>query len=191
MESHTETNTVLVWTKNKEIIGFTSEIAQELNLKIYYADIETDLLAIPCFMMFVDTEKLRDDFLSDFNEIAKHMDSGKQSIVVIGKRLMNLPFHVKPFVINAKRNITKEYIYKLVVKARQFKQHVKQDIFKKRINRIIFIYKLLDEGKVIITSEMCDLFETSDRTLRRDIKVLRDVCDKEIRFDKDSGYYFG
>jgi predicted DNA-binding transcriptional regulator YafY len=37
---------------------------------------------------------------------------------------------------------------------------------------------------------MGEFFEMSDRTLRRDIKILRDVCDKEIAFDKDCGYYF-
>ena len=63
-------------------------------------------------------------------------------------------------------------------------------MFKERIHRIIFLHKLLDEGKVIATKEMGELFEMSDRTLRRDIKILRDVCDKEIAFDKDYGYYF-
>lgn len=169
---------------------FTSEIAEELKLNIYHATIETDLIAIPCFLMIVDTEKLKDDFLSDFNQIAKYMDSGKRSIVVFGKRIKNLPFHVKFLVTYANRAITKEYVLDLVNKARNPKQNLKQGLFKQRMQRIIFLYKLLDEGKVLVTKEMSELFEISDRTLRRDIKVLRDVCDKDITFDKDIGYYF-
>ena len=169
---------------------FISEIAIELNLSIYNAEVETDLIAVPCFLMIVDTEKLKDDFLSDFNQIAKQMDSGVRSILVVGKRLMNLPFHVKLLVTYANRMITKDYLLKIINTARDTKRNVKQDIFKERIHRIIFLYKLLGEGKVIATKDMSELFEMSDRTLRRDIKVLRDVCDKEIIFDKDSGYYF-
>ncbi len=188
--SGTNSNTILVWTKNKNILRFTSEIAEELKLNIYHATIETDLIAIPCFLMIVDTEKLKDDFLSDFNQIAKYMDSGKRSIMVFGKRIKNLPFHIKFLVTYANRAITKEYILNLVNKAMNPKQNIKQVLFKQRIRRLIFLYTLLDEGKVLATKEMSELFEITDRTLRRDIKVLRDVCDKEITYDKDIGYYF-
>jgi hypothetical protein len=190
MKNASISNTILLWTKNQHIIRSTSEIAVELNLTIHNAEVETDLIAVPCFLMIVDTEKLKDDFLTDFNQIAKHMDSGVRSILVVGKRLMNLPFHVKLLVTYANRTITKDYLLKIINTARDTKRNVKQDMFKERIHRIIFLYKLLDEGKVIATKEMGELFEMSDRTLRRDIKVLRDVCDKEIIFDKDSGYYF-
>jgi hypothetical protein len=190
MKTMSATNTILVWTKNQNIIRFTTEIAEKLKLSIYHATIETDLIAIPCFLMIVDTEKLKDDFLSDFNQIAKHMDSGKRSIIVFGKRINNLPFHVKFLITYANRAITKDYILNLVNKARNPKQNIKQGLFKQRIQRIIFLYKLLDEGKVLVTKEMSELFEISDRTLRRDIKVLRDVCDKDITYDKDIGYYF-
>ncbi len=190
MKSTLNSNTILLWTKNQHIIRFTSEIAVELNLTIYNSEVEADLIAVPCFLMIVDTEKLKDDFLSDFNQIAKHMDSGVRSILVVGKRLMNLPFHVKLLVTYANRTITKGYLVKIINTACDIKRNVKQDMFKERIHRIIFLYKLLVEGKVIATKEMGELFEMSDRTLRRDIKILRDVCDKEIIFDKDSGYYF-
>ncbi|MEI6681635.1 MAG: HTH domain-containing protein [Bacteroidota bacterium] len=190
MKSASNSNTILLWTKNQHIRRLTSEIAVELNLSIYNVEEETDLIAVPCFLMILDTEKLKDDFLSDFNGIAKHMDSGVRSILVVGKRLLNLPFHVKLLVTYANRTITKDYLLKIINTARDIKRNVKQDMFKERIHRIIFLYKLLDEGKVIATKEMGELFEMSDRTLRRDIKILRAVCDKEIVFDKDSGYYF-
>jgi len=86
--------------------------------------------------------------------------------------------------------VTKEYIHNLILKAMNPKKNIKQDVFRDKIHRIIFLYKLLNEGKDIVTNEICELFEISDRTLRRDIKVLRDVCDNEIYFDKDKGYYF-
>jgi hypothetical protein len=190
MKSTSNSNTILVWTTNKPIIKFTSEIAIDLNLTIYKVEVETDLIAVPCFLMIVDTENLKENFLSDFNQIAKHMDSGVHSILVVGKRIMNLPFHVKLLVDYANRTITKDYLLKIINTARDTKLNVKQDMFKERIHRIIFLYKLLDEGKVIATKEMGELFEMSDRTLRRDIKILRDVCDKEIIFYKYSGYYF-
>lgn len=190
MKKYSNRNTILLWTKNQHIIKFTSEITKELALNIYNVEVETDLIAIPSFLMIVDAENLKDDFLLDFNQIAKHMDSGVRSIFVVGKRLMNLPFHVKLLVTYANRTITKEYLLKIINKTRDVKRNVKQDMFKERIHRIIFLYKLLDEGKVIPTKEMGEFFEMSDRTLRRDIKILRDVCDKEIAFDKDCGYYF-
>ena len=190
MKCASNSNTILLWTKNQSIIRLTSEIAIEFNLSIYNVEEETDLIAVPCFLMIIDTEKLKDDFLSDFNQIAKYIDSGVRSILVVGKRLMNLPFHVRLLVTYANRTITKDYLLKIINTARDTKRNVKQDMFKERIHRIIFLYKLLDEGKLFATKEMGELFEMSDRTLRRDIKILRDVCDKEIFFDKDSGYYF-
>jgi len=52
--------------------------------------------------------------------------------------------------------------------------NIKQDVLREKIHRIIFLYKLLNEGKDILTNEICELFEISVRALRRDIKVLRD-----------------
>jgi hypothetical protein len=190
MKTYSAANTILVWTNNQDIIRFSSDIAEDLKLNIYHADVETDLMAVPCFLMIVDSEKLKEIFLSDFNKIAKHMDDSKCSIVVFGKRLTNVPYYVKALIKYGNKIITKEYIHNLILKAMNSKKNIKQNVFREKIHRIIFLYKLLNEGKGIVTNEICELFEISDRTLRRDIKVLRDVCDNEIFFDKDKGYYF-
>jgi hypothetical protein len=190
MKPVSKSKTILMWTKNPPISKFTLEIAKELKLNVHNIKTETDLLAIPCFLIIVDTEKLKTELLSDFNQIAKHMNPNECSIIVFGKRIINAPFYVKPLLTYANKAITKEYLEKLIKKAMTFPKKIKQDMFKQRINRIIYLYKLLDEGKVIETKDICFYFEISDRTLRRDVKVLRDVCDKEIMFNKDSGYYF-
>jgi hypothetical protein len=189
METYSTTKTILVWTKNKELISFASEIAEELYLNIYLAKDDIDLIAVPCFLMLVDTEKLRDDFLLGFNQFAKEMEPEKSSIIVFGKRLRNVPFSVRPLLKYANSVITKEYIFMLINKAMKPRMNIKHEIFKQRIHRIIYMYKLLDEGKVIISKEFSEFFDVSDRTIRRDIKILREVCDQEIFFDKDRGYY--
>jgi hypothetical protein len=174
IKTYSATNTILVWTNNQNIIWFTSKIAEYLKLNIYHAEVETDLMAVPCSLMIVDTEKLKEIFLSVFNKIAKHMDAGKCSIVVFEKRLTNVPYYVKELVSYGNKTITKEYTHNLILKAMSPKKNIKQDVFREKIHRIIFLYKLLNEGKDIVTNEICELFEISDRTLRRDIKVLRD-----------------
>ena len=45
------------------------------------------------------------------------------------------------------------------------KKNIKQDVFREKIHRIIFLYKLLNEGKDILTNEICELFEISVRAL--------------------------
>ena len=190
MKPVSKSKTILMWTNNPLILKFTQEIAKELKLNIHHAKTETDILAIPCFLMMIETEKLKEELLSDFNQIVKHMNPSECSIIVFGKRLTNAPFYVKPLLTYANKAITKEYLEKLIKKAMISTKKIKQDMFKQRINRIMYLYKILDEGKVIETKDICFYFEISDRTLRRDVKVLRDVCDKEIMFNKDSGYYF-
>jgi len=43
--------------------------------------------------------------------------------------------------------------------------NIKQDVLREKIHRIIFLYKLLNEGKDILTNEICELFEISVRAL--------------------------
>lgn len=188
MDKKSVNKTILLWTKNPDIIKFSKEIAEEYKLEIYNAECESDIIAIPGFINIIDSEKLNDNFLKGFNQYAKFLDTAEYSILVFGKRLINVPFYVKLLIAYINKPITKAYIRKLIFKAMNPKKAIKQEIFKKRINRIIHLYKKLDEGDIKI-EDACIFYEISSRTLRRDIRVLRDSCDEEINFKKDRGYY--
>lgn len=186
MKDNSLQNTVLVWTKNKTIIKYTSEIANEMKFELLKADCGSDLIAAPCFLMIIDAEKLTDDFLSSFNKLAKCID-WNCSILVYGKKISNIPSHVNKLISFYNKPFTKSFIKNKVLEGLKSKKVLKKDIFRKIIFRLITLYKMLDK-EIVIPKDACDIFEISDRTLRRDIKILRDVCEGEILFNKKTGY---
>lgn len=189
MEKYSKANTILLWTKNQDIIKFTTDIAQELKLNIYNGKVLADLTQVPSFIIIVDTEFLIDNFQVDFNNYIRKEDSNRCSLVIVGKKLVGVPYRVKPLITYVEKAITKEYIHSLIEKAMGPIKNPKQEKFEQRVHRIIYLYILLNEGKKkVFTKDLIEHFQISERTLRRDIKVLKDVCDKEIVFDKDYGY---
>jgi DeoR/GlpR family transcriptional regulator of sugar metabolism len=49
---------------------------------------------------------------------------------------------------------------------------------------------MLDHGEPIKTKEICERFKISERTLRRDIKILKEVdLERPIYFDPEEGYF--
>ena len=59
---------------------------------------------------------------------------------------------------------------------------------KHSVSRIIQIYELLREDKDVFTDKICEEFKISERTFRRDIKLLKDVYEVEIIPDNEKGY---
>ena len=62
---------------------------------------------------------------------------------------------------------------------------------KSKIYRITFIYDALRRGVTVRTEDLCDIFDVSDRTIRRDFKILSEVLDEKISYDKDGGFFIG
>jgi predicted DNA-binding transcriptional regulator YafY len=59
---------------------------------------------------------------------------------------------------------------------------------KTSVSRIIQIYELLRKGEEVFPNKICREFNISERTLRRDLKVLKDVYEAEIFPDTEKGY---
>lgn len=59
---------------------------------------------------------------------------------------------------------------------------------KNSVGRIIHIYELLRKGEEVFTEKICTEFKISERTLRRDLKLLKDVYEVEIVPDAVKGY---
>jgi predicted DNA-binding transcriptional regulator YafY len=66
----------------------------------------------------------------------------------------------------------------------------RQEALLNQVSRLIDLYQLLKMGLPIHVEETCAKYKISDRSLRRDIKLFKDVNpDRKISFDKVKGYY--
>lgn len=64
----------------------------------------------------------------------------------------------------------------------------KREIFINRLNRIIELYELL-LLKDVNDKTFCQKYNISERTLRRDIDVLKLVHDYDIFYSRERGYH--
>jgi len=58
MKGYSKTDTIILWSENKEIIKYTHELAKELGVQVFEPEVISDLVAIPCFFKIIDAKHL-------------------------------------------------------------------------------------------------------------------------------------
>jgi hypothetical protein len=269
---YSNTDTIILWSDNKEIGKYTIELAKELGVSVYAPDIISDFFAVPGFIRIIDSEKLlellrisgRNTFIDEYFyfDDCKILVSGQFRFVVtyplrknveflpeiISKKILlpiikhslesairesefrNNQFKKKNFriltlhhLIESKGNIDIEKLafrYKLSTKTigrdleilkainptqsffsklTSYKTNKPKNTFvlskrqiasTNQLKRLIDLYQLLKDGLVINVEKTCAKYKITERSIRRDIKLLRDVNpERKIIYDKIKGYY--
>jgi hypothetical protein len=177
MANYALTNTILVWTENKDIVKFTNEIAKELRLKIWTAKSTTDLMAVPCFLQIIDSVHLKDLIINLDKEAKEYFNYNEAKILLCDKFRFVLPLNV----IEAPQIISKIYLYTLTkgnldLALREESFRKKQ--YKKRSWRAIYLYHLIANGEKIDMKGLAikfDLTGNENKTITRGFDLLKEI----------------
>lgn len=264
------TETIILWSENKELIKYVTDVARELNVQIFVPDVIQDLLVTPGFISIIDSYRLKEIFsysgrgtlmyeyfyyndckILVFGEIRINVTYPLSKNVeilpkIISKKLLlpiiksNLKVAIEEYALRKNQfnkrifriftlyhliesvgDIDKEklafrfdksiktidrdmsflkkanpkvtyYIakYNLNDKNKKTAISMRQIALQNQVNRLIDLYQLLKKGLSINVEKTCAKYEISERTVRRDIKLFKDVNpNRKISFDKVKGYY--
>lgn len=177
-------NTVLLATANTELRALLGTLAIP-ELYVYEAKHKEDIVAIPYCLAYIDADRLDADLVTFLAEMAEDADPGFR-LVVLGTT-PDMPASLKAITTVApyvwSRKIIVQQITVAMGQARG--AHKRQQQFQERVYRIIQLYHELREGKVVEIDRILGRYGMTERTLRRDLKVLRDLFpDLPVIYDR-------
>lgn len=194
MKKQERENTIVVWSQQKDILRIVTEYCKTHDIEICFPTNVKEALAIPNFLFFIDVDYFNSILKSGYFWLSDYLKEHKNRIIIytynkkfdisgdFGKQIEKAPF-----------TISKKYISNLIsggIDRLETEDKIRNQEFKNKVFRIIFLYKMLDNNEPVKTKEICERFKISERTLRRDIKILKEVdLERPIYFDPEEGYY--
>ena len=177
-------HTVLLATANKELRALLDALVLP-ELHVHEAKRKEDIVAVPYCLAYVDADRLDADLVALLAEMAEDADPGFR-LVVLGP-MPDMPTQLKAITTAApyvwSRKIVQQQI--TAAMARSHGTQKRQQQFQDRVYRIIQLYHDLREGKVVAIDRILGRYGMTERTLRRDLKVLRDLFpDLPVIYDR-------
>jgi hypothetical protein len=183
--------TILSWTDDKSVLSSLKNISKELHLKLYKAEVEQDLYGVPYFFVVVDGDKLNKAILMDLKEIISNENYKELGILVIGNKSLKIPVAIKKFFIQTEEGVTREFL-KATILNKKFSINRRTNnkrSYDKTVFRIVYVLKkLMRPMEIVRVEELCAEFNVSEKTIKRDIALLRSMGE-EIIFDKNKKGY--
>jgi len=177
-----------VWTNNNFVADFFENNESRLSLYSNRADSANEVFDEPFNLLVIDANRLKSSFLDRYKEYIKYKRKSDFLIYVIGGKVPDLPPFINELVIYAPKKITKDTLNNMLEKRLRPAIAPKKDVLKDKLRRVLFIYKTLYDGEAVFTEDIRRSFKVTDRTIRRDIAVLKEVCDEEICLNNVGGY---
>lgn len=194
MRKNERENTIIVWSRQKEIVKYVVEYGKYHNLNICFPSNVTEVLDTANFLFFIDADNFNVFLKTISFRLSDYFKEHKNRIVLYTNQKN---FHIADEHIHLVEKVPDEFtrkdISELISKGQdrlETEKKIRNLEFNNKVFRIIFLYKMLEHGETIKTKEICERFKISERTLRRDIKILKDVdLERPIYFDPEEGYH--
>lgn len=177
-------STVLLATANKELRALIGQLTVP-GLQLWEVRHKTDLIAVPRCLAYVDATWLDADLIGMLSGLAEDGDAGFR-LVVLGS-LPDMPERLRAITTKAPYVWSRKILTAQITTAMKMaKGELKrQRQFHDRVYRIIRLYHDLHERKPVEIDQVLGSFGITERTLRRDLKVLRDLFpDLPIMYDR-------
>ena len=184
-------NNVVVFTDDKQIISLAERVTDELKLSLLHAEDTIDLYVTGGFFEIVDPDKVDENYFETIQEI--HGDENpKEFAILLTKPVKNIPQKLKKIFIQPKENSFEYDNLKLSIlnKRSAILRHQKNPrSYDKRLFRLFYILRKLQlEGAIVKKDELAIEFNVSDKTIQRDIELLK-MAGEDIVYDKEyKGY---
>lgn len=184
-------NTILIWSDDDNVKLLFKKLAKSFRLNLYHVAIESDIYAVPYFFALIDSKKLRKETFAILKEVLIY-ENPKEFIILIHNNLnIRIPGSIKKYFKIIEGEITEATLRTLILnKQNAIKRHKQNKrSYDKLIFRTIYILrKLTQKNSILKVEDLCVEFNVSEKTIKRDIELLRSMGD-EIVYDKvNKGY---
>jgi hypothetical protein len=189
MASYSNTNTIIVWSENRELKKYVNEIAKSMGIHIHAAKNVTDLFAVPCFLKIVDAIHLKEILISFENEPEGYFNLHLDKIIYYGKSRYSESRILAQIIEEIPINISKKYLIEIIEKYNEIAikwEEVKIKQFKSRAFRVVYLHHIIETETYLCIDELIHTLDLSERNVRRDIETLKVIYPKlDIGFDKN------
>ncbi len=192
METYGWDETVLVYSDDEKIIKLVNDVTRELKLKCYEAEIMTDVYAIPYFFGVLDPEKLEEGYFKVFKELWDAMNPREFAIHFTKLPTDKIPKNLKRYFIICTDPLDYQQLkLNILNRHRALMRHQKNDrSYDKKLFRLFYILrKLSPQGGMVYLNDLCQEFNVSEKTIKRDIELLR-TYGEDIQYDSKKKEYF-
>ena len=183
-------NTILLFLKEKTQCQIVKKVAGGLKLNIYDANFVADIAAVPYFFAIIDATFLQQDFFSGFQKEMLKLENPKEfGIVLVGKHSFKIPSVLNKYITSIDI-ITEDWLRGMLLqKHKRAKSKKKAKGFQqKQIHRVVYILRELMNDNYLRLDELCDYFEVTEKTIRRDFEILNQLGES-IVYDKRKKVY--
>lgn len=185
-------NTILIWSDDDNIKLLFKKLAKSLRLNLFDVGIETDIYAVPYFFAVIDGNKIKKETFLILKEVLIYENPKEFIILVYNNSNVKIPGSIKKYFKLADADLTEKYLRPLILnKHTAIKRHQKN---KKSYDKIIFrtvyiLRKLMQKNVILKIEDLCMEFNVSEKTIKRDIELLRSMGE-DIEYNKsERGYY--
>lgn len=187
-------STIVAYRLERAITDMLRSTASKLNVTICWADCVTDLIAVPAFVNIINpldmTENETDEMFQLFTFLEETGDPKSLCILFAPEPPFKIPKGVEKFVIKTPGAIDEGYLkLKILNKRAAASRHNKQHRdYDRKIFRLLKIMKVLNSERILYVEDMCNEFNVSPKTVRRDIE-LWNALGEIIEYDRNKKGY--
>lgn len=172
IEQYSMKDTIVVHEHSKERIDKIRELSEKLKVKIWWAKCYQDILAVPSFLCIVNPQDISAKDWKELVSNVEELDDPNMKIYLTGEqRKPSLP---AKFVVKPPAKESEDFLKFLLIKTRAKIERKKQNSDKaiRKITRLMFILRELDNGYPVKISKIAEKLEVAVRTIQRDIEIL-------------------
>jgi hypothetical protein len=175
MNQFNKENTILIYSKNELLIEQLKTIKSERDIEYYEVTKIEDFIAVHSFLIIVDSNLLNEKIFEIFNQILPFEQINELSIVLIGAPHLKLDSSIKKYTIIINEKL--EGLDKIIMNKKDFmrQQSNRQSLMLQKYRRIINLYVSTLKNRQLDIDKYCEENQVTERTLRRDIKLLKDI----------------
>ena len=153
------------------------KVTSALKLDLYPANQEADIAAVPYFFAIIESSYLHQNFLSgDYKECIQSEDPKQFGMVLVGKHRIKIPAALKRHIITTEV-LTEDWLKGVMLQKLKYASSKKREsgFQQRQIHRIVYILRELMKDNDLYIDQLCEYFDVSEKTIRRDFNVLNQI----------------
>lgn len=188
-------NTIVIFSRDKALIEMSQKVSAAMKINAAIAKHYPDIYAIPSFFIIIDGKYVNNDFLTAMEDMLGFEDPKEFGIVINGKAASLPGRSLSKFITNQPIQITASWLkttilnkHLAIVRHKNNKRAYDRTIF-----RVVFILRkfLRNKEAVLKLNDLCNEFNVADKTIKRDIALLRAMGEDIIYDKKRKGFVLG
>jgi hypothetical protein len=167
---------VFLFCDNKYVIENFSKVCKDLQLDLKIISEEKEFLQLDINIVFIDANILyfNKKIIDILNNKFTNCINYNLRFVLFGRLNITIPLPLKIFCRSIPR-YDYNSIYNAVIYYSTFNIKSKKEIFEQRIVRLILLYDYIMNNINIDRDQVCKRFNITERTLFRDIKMIKEL----------------